>query len=360
MEANGHQQSTPSALAEPARTPTSEPHGREAPEPSAIGNAERPGPLVAVAKYRFRAARASWLWRDVPVSLLPLEVMPLCDALAKEYPSDAHLVGYVVRDVTTGQILHRQPRVGKDQLRDLRRHGFDLEHHVLAACFELKGHRAITPDVVLDVSARLAGQSSAGWYSSRARLTIVQGLVSPISSERHEAVASTWLHGMSEVLGRAWVVDRTSAGWTAQYRLPWVTTGGEATRPGSSLGAMATIAVPPDAQADPGLRALEGQHAAAGPSSEADDDESNVVEAWRYLQEAQVPACGAGRCTRSAWRIGCVLLQRFGLPEDDALVLLAEWAGRGSHGWTRGALWSVLKCARKRVAGGRVGKEGTP
>jgi len=335
----------------------------EAPQSSASGSGGLPGPLVAVAKYRFRSARTPWLpwlWNGIPANILPLEVVRLSEALEKEHPTDAHFVGYVAYDVAGANIVQRQARVSRDQLEDVRRHGFELQHHALVAGVELPGYATIAAERLEDASAKLSELTTVGWYASRGRLTILQPLSTPISPERYEAIVPAWLDALQAVLGRPWVVDRASEDWTQEFRLPKVTTGRAPTRRGGRIDFMLPIAAPADApSAGPGHTNVS-QDMALRPSSDTGEASSSIVRAWACVETVQNPACGGGQCTKAAYRVACALVGRFRLSEDDALVLLAAWASKGSHRFAPRTLRRVVKDAAARAADGPTATGGAP
>ncbi|MFI5300891.1 MAG: hypothetical protein ACHREM_22645, partial [Polyangiales bacterium] len=200
--------------------------------------------LVAVVTGTYEIGQAEWLWTRTPGSPPPYEVLPLTTALATEWPTDKFFVTGVVYKGETP--VHRQPRINKTQLEEVRAHegGYDIRHHLLAADIDTPQHLPITPSDIESVQAWTQRLTTAGWYSTRAGVRIVQPLSSWLTSEQYEDAIDTWLTMLRGIFPRAWVVDQKCRDATRHFRLPHVRRRGEMSTPTVDLTRMVPIDPP--------------------------------------------------------------------------------------------------------------------
>jgi hypothetical protein len=148
--------------------------------------------------------------RKVPHSFTVLEI---ADALTRVYPTDAHLVTYVLSGAT------KQPRINKDGLRDAPA---IPQVEVFFCDSDNPGHAAWTPEALelsVKEEAALRPLETAGVYYTAHGRRIVQPIAEPIPVTRVEPYLRRWLHELQSAGVR---VDWQCAGWPRLFRLPHV------------------------------------------------------------------------------------------------------------------------------------------
>lgn len=306
-------------------------------------------------KYIPGEGQSRLLWAPIPGEPPPLTVVRLKDALETHYPTDAHMVGYVVYD-PSGARRAIQPRIVKDELREVLRRGFTVRHHALIADVDTPGHLRITPEQVEDARDRLAEVPTIGWFTSRGGLRVLQPLAKAIVTDHYEGILPEWLARLQRVLGERWVVDFACLDWTRLFRLPFVRRDGAATEPVFDFARMTSIAPPappprPKAPAPSERERLLARLAALRPN------DTKLARARKYVATIPTPRCGTSSCAKAAFRVACVLVEK-GLQEEEAYTLLSEWADRGEHEWKPNELRRKVADATARTSEGRRSRGG--
>jgi hypothetical protein len=67
--------------------------------------------------------------------------------------------------------------------------------------------------------------------------------------------------------------------------------------------------------------------------------------ASRYVARMEPTVCGTQSCHPKTYQVACVLVQAFALSPVEAMPIIKEWAGRGTHKWTEAELAHKLRCA---------------
>jgi hypothetical protein len=189
--------------------------------------------LVAVAPSPFEKGYAGPGSHAAPV----YRVRELRDALLDIYPTDAHLVSYVVRGATI------QPRINKAGLPH-----FDgvVEVGVVFCDVDNPDHREWNDALIADARRQydeLEVLRSAGVYHTQHGWRVVQPLVRPVRVEDAERYIKSWLFRL-EAAGLA--VDWACRDWTRHFRLPNVRRKGRDYRsPWVALDRMAPIEIEP-------------------------------------------------------------------------------------------------------------------
>ncbi|MFI5298750.1 MAG: hypothetical protein ACHREM_11690, partial [Polyangiales bacterium] len=200
--------------------------------------------LVAVVTGTYEIGQAEWLWTRTPGSPPPYEVLQLTTALATAWPTDKFFVTGVAFKNST--VVYRQPRINKDQVAQVRAHpdGYDIRHQLLAADIDTPQHLPITPSDIESVRAWTQRLATAGWYTTRAGVRIVQPLSWWLTSEQYEDAVDTWLEMLRGIFPRTWVVDQKCRDSTRHFRLPHVRRRGEMSTPTVDLTRMVPIDPP--------------------------------------------------------------------------------------------------------------------
>jgi len=169
----------------------------------------------------------------------PLEVVSLGDALSREWPGDAHMVGYVLH-TPDGMPLARQPRVNHGALSLLCAHGFRLRFEVVFAEAD-RGDKKTAPwsaDAmqraadVLNAAPELEGMA---WHFTRGGVHVLGVLETPTDSPDDFEKMLRWTRErIAPALARIptprtpehpqphLVPDETVKDWTRLFRLPLV------------------------------------------------------------------------------------------------------------------------------------------
>ncbi|MFI5300597.1 MAG: hypothetical protein ACHREM_21130, partial [Polyangiales bacterium] len=295
--------------------------------------------LVAVVTGTYEVGQPAWLWTRTPGSPPPYEVLSLTTVLATEWPTDKFFVTGVVYKGETA--VHRQPRINKTQLEEVRAHegGYDIRHHLLAADIDTPQHLPVTQSDIESVQAWTQRLTTAGWYSTRAGVRIVQPLSSWLTSEQYEDAIDTWLTMLRGIFPRTWVVDQKCRDSTRHFRLPFVRRRGEMSTPTVDLTRMVPIE-PPTPRPRPALV----RRVAATPGN-LPATEERLQRARQYVGAIPVPTCGDGECHERFIAVGLHAVKGFALDEADAADVVREWAGRSSHGWTDAHIASNVRGA---------------
>jgi hypothetical protein len=192
------------------------------------------------------------------------EVLELGAALDRVYPSDAHLVTYLVRG-PDGLPLAWQPRVNKVGLKHVRAFGFTVDVQVLCCDVDNLGHAAWTPEGLQAVReawerwAEVPVLATLGVYATKNGYRVVQPLVAPVPPDEAERQIKGWLAALAN---EGLLVDPSCKDWTRHFRLPHVRRDGvRAPCPFVDLRRMRPVRFEP-----PGARALS---AAGAPETRA-------------------------------------------------------------------------------------------
>ena len=205
--------------------------------------------LVAVAP-RFKIAGFDGRRTSAPNAF---EVLELRDALTRVYPTNAHLVTYVVPG------LRRQPRINKPGLATFD--GFP-EVGVFFCDLDNTPHVPWTPamhEAALGRYESLEILQTAGIYHTKNGARVVQPLVRPLPVEQVEPYIARWF---GELKAAGLNPDKACKDWTRLFRLPNVFRDGEHFRtPYLNLDRMQPIALeplwdPPPLRAAPTARTM--------------------------------------------------------------------------------------------------------
>lgn len=155
------------------------------------------------------------------------QTLPLSDALARVWDTDAHFSTYwVERD---GQPYEYIPRLHKGCLAAVRAAGLTVLHGVVVADVDCPRHGLMTDELLEDARARLEGKNCA-WYPTRGGLRVLRPTTVPIRSEEWEigtVALVNEVRGWFDANGGEadWRVDMLAA-WPWLYRCPNVTRDG--------------------------------------------------------------------------------------------------------------------------------------
>lgn len=277
-------------------------------------------PKVAWMPNRTELADTSRAWTKTPGSMPALRQEALVDVLKTQHPWDSHFVTYIL---IGGVNASRQPRVKKEDLKELRERGCNLEHHLMMADVDQPDHEGarMTPETIQDAQERLSSLPSIGFYSTRAGFRIVQPFTRPISSEHYEAEVMRWLPQIKALMGDGWVVDFKCKDWTRLFRCPFVRRNGVMTESTVDFSRMAGIEpgpVPPPVVVTPRLPRVATAREAR---------ESIVDRARKYVGRITTPTCGTSSCNARTFKAALHIVKGFDLDEETAMDLLVEWAG---------------------------------
>ena len=118
------------------------------------------------------------------------------------YSTEAHVVGYEVFDIETGEPLGRQPRVRKVALPWLREQRFDVRLGWLMADVDTPGHVPWTPELRAEFDAlwkAAAGpHATCAVYLSPKGYRLMQPLAEPLPAEAGERALGHWLEQLVE------------------------------------------------------------------------------------------------------------------------------------------------------------------
>lgn len=189
-----------------------------------------------------RELRAGVVGIDAPYTVTALD-----NALAATYPTDAHLVAYVLRDASGP--LRTQPRINKSGLPFILSLGFGVSIDTLIADVDNPGHCDWTPELEAIAHAEDARLGTAGVYYTSHGRRIVQPLRRAIDVSLAEGVLDGWLASL-EALGI--LADSSCRDWTRHFRLPHVRRAGQPYRsPRVDLDRMRPIDAPAPARRGP-------------------------------------------------------------------------------------------------------------
>lgn len=226
------------------------------------------------------------------------ERMPLVEALERVYPTDAHLVAYVVDTPAT-----HQPRLRKDSAPS---YPLPARVHVLFADIDHPNRAKTTPEMLDTVALE-----TEGIYWTEHGYRLVQPLLRPVPALESEPTLWAWLTALA---ARGIGVDWACRDWTRHFRLPNVRKKGRLyLSPRIDLSRMVPIDIAP--MAPPvGARRKRATKPATGP---APVFVAALPDAWQ--QRAELVARGsivaAGGRHRYALALSGALLAA-GVPED--------------------------------------------
>ena len=310
-------------------------------------------PLVAVADNKFAPglrAGGAWVWprsnENADGVADVYDVLPLDDALARSWRSDAHFVPFVLAGAD-GRVLARQPRLRIESLATVRRAGFDVRLTSLWADVDNPEHAPWTEALWERARAKLAHPllGSSTWYSTRAGVRIGQPLSRWVSPEEFPAVHADWLQRLERDAGLKG--DPQCRDWTRHYRLPLVVRDGQLQRP---VGRWAWRAVAPLIVPAPRHASGTDTRQAVALLRAAGVQHDRVERARRYVAAIAPPEHGTGRCEVETFKVAILLVRGFVLDEGVALGLLREWTARSAHPWTdRELLHKVSDAARSKA-----------
>lgn len=167
-------------------------------------------PLIAVAPHKhFRGLSPTN--REVD---LAYQVMPLAEALATVWPSDAHCVTYV-----GAQVGECQPRINKG---GLVLYPDTVTCNVLLADVDNPDHGDWTDALLTAAEAQRATLpvlATTGWYLTAHGYRLVQPLTTPVPVLIVEDVLRRWL---ADLAAAGVDVDPGCRDWTRHFRLPHV------------------------------------------------------------------------------------------------------------------------------------------
>lgn len=194
-----------------------------APRRAAYG-VEAPG-----TRKKIRGSLDTWTfdWREPPGSeentariRAPYVPTHLEDALARTYPTDAHLVSYVVQG-PDGHPLERQPRVNKSSLDWFDAQGYTLRVDVLIADVDNPDHVNWTPKLRENFDQLWSDSppvlETTGVYLTRGGYRLIQPLDEPLSVAEVEGYLLSWL---GELQAAGIPADDRCKDWTRLMRLP--------------------------------------------------------------------------------------------------------------------------------------------
>jgi len=300
---------------------------------------------AAVAPDKYQSGDPSPLWLPPsmwanPAGMLPYRVGQLEGLLTRAYPGDSHFVTYVVVD-PEGQVVSRQPRVNKDQLANLRAHGFEVFHNFFCVDVDLPNHREITLDDVLDAQARLPMHLL--WYTTRAGIRVCQPLDHPVSPETYEARLPAFLSEIQTLLGPGWIADAACVDWGRHFRAPYVVRDGKPTGivhgripQGEDMKWYAVRDFHP--------RRVQPQT----PTLQVQLDERIKGQVVSYVRAYPPAISGEGGHDRTL-KLACDLSRGFSLPDHVVLNILRRWNARCVPPWSDKDLRSFLMGSKKRL-----------
>jgi hypothetical protein len=167
-------------------------------------------PLVAVTADK-RVRGLSTTNREVT---LAYQVMPLAEALATSWSTDAHCVTYVGAPVGEWQ-----PRINKD---GLVLYPDPVTCNVLLADVDNPGHGDWTDELLASAELDRLDKpvlATTGWYLTKHGYRLVQPLAAPIPVTAVEDVLRRWL---ADLAAAGVDVDPGCRDWTRHFRMPHV------------------------------------------------------------------------------------------------------------------------------------------
>ena len=203
--------------------------------------------LLAVAKdTREYGVDVGKPWRE------RYDIIPLAEALDREYKTDAHAVGYIVtRD---GHALAAQPRLTKPGLDYARQLGFDVTFNTILVDIDNPDHGAWTEDALEASIERLAALPSCAWYTTRGGLHIVQPLATPVPIDVAELYIRSFFY---EVQDAGFAVDWSTTDWTRHFRMPFAKRSGKVFAPQLDHANVKPIALAPIAGLEPAKKSAK-------------------------------------------------------------------------------------------------------
>lgn len=284
--------------------------------------------LVAVVTDTYEVGQPEWLWTRTPGQPPPYDVTPLSTAIATDWPVDKFFVtGVAFKD---GKAVRRQPRVNKDQVQEVRaQDGYEIRHLILAADVDTPQHIPITAPQIEGVQAWTRRLTTAGWYTTRAGVRIVQPLTTWLTSEQYEDVIESWLDMLRGIFPRTWVVDYKCRDSSRHFRLPTVRRRGVMSTPTIDFARMVPIEPPPT----PRPRPARSASPATAPGSVPAMDQ-RVRRATQYIRAVPVPECGQGECHEIFLKVALHAVKGFLVDEASAIDIVREWASTSRHGWS--------------------------
>ena len=291
--------------------------------------------LVAVAPDKFCKGFDGTAETPVAYSVLPLR-----DALARSYATDAHAVTYVIDGSA------EQPRLTKAGLPIL---GMAVSVHCLFCDVDNPGHSAWTDELRYEArerEAKLDILQTVGIYETAHGLRYVQPLEQPVPAAEAERYLATWL---GELSASGVHVDAACKDWTRHYRLPNVVRDGVAyCSPFVDLERMRPVSIVPAAVEQPSPRTPTFDPARS--------TTERITRALAYA--AATPPAVEGQHGDLATHTLCATLTRgFDLCDSDALLCLRDWNARCSPPWTDADLAKKVANARRsgtEPVGGRL------
>lgn len=290
--------------------------------------------LIAVCKDKFSKGFPN------PAATPDFEVLELCDALGREYSTDAHLVTYVVDRAS------KQPRIKKSSLVKF---GASIRVHCLFCDVDNPDHGDWTEalrSMAREREAELRVLQSVGVYETAHGLRYIQP-IEPVPVEDAERHLARWL---DELRAAGVDADPTCKDWTRHYRLPNVMRGGARYRsPFVSLSKMRQIELP----ALP-LIAVPTHHVAEFTSHH---DTTEKMRRARAYVLATPPAIEGQRGDVATYTLCTTLARGFDLSDSEAMDCLSEWNSRCSPPWSECELESKIERGREsgtEAIGGRL------
>lgn len=171
---------------------------------SRIAGVHAPGTVTGACQKRGCKGPHTSDWREPPGSPgnthraeASMRVLPLADALARRWPTEVHIAGYVLtRD---GVPCETQPRIAKDALAWLRSEGFEVLTTCLLADWDTPDHVPWTPVLREEFDAlwhTVPALQTCGVYLSPRGARLVQSLTKPVPVEQGEASLRAWLRSL--------------------------------------------------------------------------------------------------------------------------------------------------------------------
>lgn len=297
------------------------------------------------------------------------QYLPLADALARSFPSDAHFAAYshpeIERRLSRGAILSPEERGADDEVRDLPAQAVSMVLFVadLDCAAAHKGDAAVVGpwwEVQRPRVLALLRRHPGGFaYRTRRGYRLVYLLPEPVVLNGPEDADGWSLRyvAYAAYLEREFgiVADLACKDWSRLYRLP------HATR--EPWGPPERLEIIGDSRSIgtwvceiPSLAELKGRPAAARRAAPAvaaslphllgSDEQGRRARA--YLAKMPGGVCGE-HGSIPCFRAACVLIHGFGLSQDDAFALLrAEYSPRCTPPWSEKELRHKVEDAAKQ------------